>query len=1431
MIKFIKILSLSIFISLSQSQEVNDLENVNYSLNFDGIDDFVGQFPVIDNFPFSAFCWFKTIDDLAYLMQWHSNDMSGHGPHSPDLYIENGLLKAMSWSPENNDLYIESALPVNDDNWHFAGFTHDEDGTFCLYLDGDLVDCFNNPNTGREVNLILGRYNTDEKYFSGKIDNVQIWDNALSHEQIQSNMHYSLLGSESGLIGYWDFNEGFGNVLYDLTDNNYHGYIHGEPIWDGDTPNFDETIIESNSLSFDGIDDKVLLPSINLNSEFTISTWVNMSSDLAIFGDILSIGPYSLALNAVNGDWNNNEIDIPPPFVKFSLNHSNSSDGWYEPIVGLIETDEWHYITATYGNGVATLYVDGQIAGQKDMPNINIDGEIWIGDRDFSSSYSYNFDGNISELGIWNRELNQGEVITQMLSEIPNYESNLLGFWNFNKNDQNSLILVDISNYNNNGNIDGASWSPYEQILGCTDIQASNYEDNTNFDDGSCYFEDNGNHALNFSATDTWNGDYVYLGSILDFGTNSFSYSVTFNPQSLNVDWQQNILSKARHAGGYKFDIQPNTNFLRAIFSIGGTNYISVYSDELNEDTWYRATVVVNRDSSYMSLYLNGILQNIVSIYDQSHDISNIGTLRFAHNHWNDSPDSESGQKAEFFNGLIAEISFWDEALTQNDVSNIFTSTDQGPQGNLVGHWKFNSGHGDFLFDHSGFGNHGVIHGATWEILGCADPYADNYNENVTFYDGSCFGYPEQGDFSLAFNGSTQSGTDNTVIVNDNNVVINDFDHDFQSSLSIMGWVNILNNGQAILHRRNQNNIDFDLSVGSDNRLSVHLGTVGGGTSNTPLEINEWTHFAVTYNGQEVKIYLDGELDFQSGASGDIGMNSNSLGLGKYTYYGGNTHYFFYDGSLDHMSIWDISLDQEDIQLYIDSNTTGNENGLVALWKFNSGDGDILYDHSGNLNHGTIHGATWGNGHSWLGPRNSIHITGTSGYRILSSPVSGNVYGDLLEELWTQGAAGSDMPEANPNIWTYNNGWNTITDFENDILDPGLGFVIYVFSDTDYDGDDDLPVTISVDGDINEANIDIATNNSDWNLLGNPYGLALDVESLLIDNPNFSSTVYVWDNEITGYKTHNGIVGDLNEGLISPFSGFWIEANQSGNSFSFKESSIENSYGDTTRNTSTHSDSTGYGVITFESEGYESSVYVSFSESGDVNLDPADARRIVPMQPSTHLTSMIYESGKSLSINNLPFNLNNDVMYPLDVMMLEATETGYETQEAEIDISYDLSQLPEGIMLALRDNSTGDMMYLEGSSLETSLQSKGSFDYPSGHMSNYPELGESQFTLFVYGTLASVEEDIIPETYALSQAYPNPFNPSTVIGYDLPVDSYVQLDIYDITGRHVRSLVDGMVRAGKQEFTWTTNQLASGIYLVKLVTGGKTFNQKITYLK
>ena len=97
-------------------------------------------------------------------------------------------------------------------------------------------------------------------------------------------------------------------------------------------------------------------------------------------------------------------------------------------------------------------------------------------------------------------------------------------------------------------------------------------------------------------------------------------------------------------------------------------------------------------------------------------------------------------------------------------------------------------------------------------------------------------------------------------------------------------------------------------------------------------------------------------------------------------------------------------------------------------------------------------------GYQILSPTNEHEITGSSGFRFLSSPVSGKVYADLLEELWTQGAEGSDLPESSPNIWTYNNGWNVVEDLNDQILNPGKGILIYVFSDIDYDGDDDLPI-------------------------------------------------------------------------------------------------------------------------------------------------------------------------------------------------------------------------------------------------------------------------------------------------------------------------------------------------------------------------------------
>ena len=647
-------------------------------------------------------------------------------------------------------------------------------------------------------------------------------------------------------------------------------------------------------------------------------------------------------------------------------------------------------------------------------------------------------------------------------------------------------------------------------------------------------------------------------------------------------------------------------------------------------------------------------------------------------------------------------------------------------------------------------------------------------------------------------------------------------------------------------------------SAGSQGHTYAPVGTIDTGV---------WHHAAGTYDGQTVKLYVDGNLITETAFSADVDWDQGtqfgpSIG-------GGNSQCPTFDGNIDEMSFWTVALSQTEIQSYMTTSPTGDETGLVGYWNFNEGSGTTISDLSGNDNDGTINGASWSTdvpSSSYVlsgtpGPSDgglhdiilsatdnnggvvtqsytvavsvhSMEITGESGFRIMSSPVSGAIYGDLLEELWTQGAEGSDMSGSSPNIWTYGNGWNPVTDLNNDELTAGQGFLIYIFADTDFDGDDDLPVTISIDGAQQQSAISVVSEPSEWNLIGNPYGLSVDINQMLTDNnTRFNSTVYALDRTNPGYRTHNGTVGDIQDGLIKPFDGFWIQADTDGDVFEFTELSIRrgriNGNGRTTTD-----DSNGSAVFTFTNGAYSSSVFLSFTPEGHINLDLADADRLVPLSPAEHLTSMIHESGKSLAINNLPFDLSTDISMDMDVMMLAPTDDGYETQADQVSLTWDITNLPEGITLELKNNITGQNINLTGyPSANINLPSKGSFSTPGDFMATYPVVGQSQFTLSVYGTLAGAEDDILPERLTLHSAYPNPFNPSTIISFDLSDADMVSLDIFDIAGRQVASLISEYMIPGSHQINWNPGQFSSGIYLVKLTVGNESMNQKITYIK
>ena len=95
----------------------------------------------------------------------------------------------------------------------------------------------------------------------------------------------------------------------------------------------------------------------------------------------------------------------------------------------------------------------------------------------------------------------------------------------------------------------------------------------------------------------------------------------------------------------------------------------------------------------------------------------------------------------------------------------------------------------------------------------------------------------------------------------------------------------------------------------------------------------------------------------------------------------------------------------------------------------------------------------------------------------------------------------------------------------------------------------------------------------------------------------------------------------------------------------------------------------------------------------------------------------------------------------------------------------------------------------------------------------------------------SVNDPIIPEEFSLSQNYPNPFNPATAIHFNIPEAGDVGLVIYDIMGRKVEVLVNGIMVSGEHQIEWDASHFASGIYMYKLTSSGETLSKRMILLK
>lgn len=155
------------------------------------------------------------------------------GPYFYIMIWASGSISFSFFDGEGNASYMNTSAFIADYEWHYWACSFEsETKTKKIYLDGVLIE------EGKSSlmfepkgNLFFGTFRGGRFNLTGILDEVSIWNRARFADEIAADMNFRLEGNEPGLIGYWHFDEGSRDKVYDKTEKQHTGTIHGNPKW------------------------------------------------------------------------------------------------------------------------------------------------------------------------------------------------------------------------------------------------------------------------------------------------------------------------------------------------------------------------------------------------------------------------------------------------------------------------------------------------------------------------------------------------------------------------------------------------------------------------------------------------------------------------------------------------------------------------------------------------------------------------------------------------------------------------------------------------------------------------------------------------------------------------------------------------------------------------------------------------------------------------------------------------------------------------------------------------------------------------------------------------------------------------------------------------------------------------------------------------
>jgi hypothetical protein len=307
---------------------------------------------------------------------------------------------------------------------------------------------------------------------------------------------------------------------------------------------------------------------------------------------------------------------------------------------------------------------------------------------------------------------------------------------------------------------------------------------------------------------------------------------------------------------------------------------------------------------------------------------------------------------------------------------------------------------------------------------------------------------------------------------------------------------------------RNNEDADFYLLQLGNYKVECRLKVSGGGeftivTAENSIISETWHHLALTYDGSNMILYIDGIEAGSTGAYGQITNEFSPFNIGRLVW---QTTNFDLDGQVDEVSLWNLALTEQQVQDYMYVDLTGEE-GLVGYWKLNEGTGSTAYDSSDEGNNGQIYGATWST--DTPGPSTvTVNVSYNDGWNLVGLPVSVDDAGYV--SLFPEAISGT--------LYSFDGGY-----ISEDALIGGAGYWLR-FSES---------VSIDITGiPINEITISL---NDGWNLI---TGITFETNTSNIQDPGgiiVPETFYNFDN---GYELVNELI---------PGHGYWVRTNNTGN--------------------------------------------------------------------------------------------------------------------------------------------------------------------------------------------------------------------------------------------------------------------------------------------